>query len=109
MKKIKKKSPTGPTKIFELVRAFVFQCFGCGKEYAAPIPEEGSLVEFKCECSYEHKMLWTGKAWKVTTPGNEANLEPAPFNVRDDSQIAEDGLNMIRERNARSQPRPPLG
>lgn len=103
-------NPTGPTKIYELIQAFVFACFGCGKQYAAPVPEEGSIVEFQCNaegCGYEHKMTWTGKAWKVTTPGHEQEPTQAPVNVRDDHQIAEDAVELIKKRQERSEPRPP--
>lgn len=102
-------NPTGPTKIFEIVQAFLFRCFGCGKEYATPMPQEGSVVEFTCSaegCGYAHKLNWTGKMWKVSTPGHEQEPTPAPVNVRDDHQIVEDALDLMKNRQERSEPRP---
>lgn len=104
-------SPTGPTKFFEIIQAFVFACFGCGKQYATPIPPEGSIVEFICDaegCGYYHKMTWTGKMWKVSTPGNEQEYSsPTHENGRpigaDTRLVAESGVDAVRKRLERSE------
>ena len=69
------------------------------------MPEVDEIIRFTCSCGLEHNLQWKGKFWTAEVPALEKEFIPAPFAVRDDRQIVEDGLKVIQDRQKRSMPR----
>jgi hypothetical protein len=83
-----------------LVPAFKFQCDACGAAIIAPVPEEGTQINLRCQCGYEHKMFWTGEFWRYQkiTVGEPYEFRPVPVDVPTDEQIAKEAVDLLQKR-----------
>lgn len=81
-----------------LVPAFKFQCDLCGETIAAPVPEPGTLLNIKCRCGSEHKMVWTGEFWKYQNLAMEKEYVPPPFASGEERDIAAKGVEFLQQK-----------
>jgi len=89
-----------------LVPAFKFQCDACGANICAPVPKPGTWIALPCgSCEEKHHLYWTGEFWKYESSKPAGEFVSLPVNVRDDRQIAKDGVDLIAERQKRAMPR----
>jgi hypothetical protein len=84
-----------------LVPAFKFQCDMCMETIAAPVPEPGTLLNIKCRCGNEHKMVWTGEFWKYQNSATEKGYVPPPFGSEADGTIAKGGVDFLQQKQNR--------